>query len=345
MIGGNHIGHEGPIYTPHYDSMQHLQSEPPFDLEFANRTTLSRSTAIVDQGLSLYSPEPELEPSVQPDVHTPNQSGLSSGYVSHEAGQESVAPTSIADDRAESNTFAYPTQNAHDPYAPNFLQQAYHPSVANPYDKPPNAAFTSQKVTSREDQGYTDSITTNSTIIDRSSKVTFLPISTTTTHAPYAPSPTLVGANDPLGRVDLRAPVISFGFGGKLISCFHLVRDAGGFDVSLTARQTTSVMVRSLTEVIPVSAMESNGSSFPGPLFSDSGTPSLARTVGVGVASQVKSKKALVIKWLDERANELSNGMAYIASESPERQKAEGRLVLLLLLKVMVENDGLLSGR
>lgn len=168
------------------------------------------------------------------------------------------------------------------------------------------------------------------------------------TYAPYAPSPSLLGTNDPLGRASARVPVISFGFGGNLVSCFHSAGEtATGFDVSLTARQSTDVQLRTLHEVIPASAMDSSAFSFPGPLFFDPGAPSisLARTVGVGVASNIKAKKALVSKWLEDRATEVSSGVAYISSGSQERYNVEGRLALIRLLKAMVDNDGQLSGR
>jgi COPII coat assembly protein SEC16 len=173
-------------------------------------------------------------------------------------------------------------------------------------------------------------------------------ILTPPTYAPYAPSPSLLGTNDPLGRASARVPVISFGFGGKLVTCFHSAGEtASGFDVSLTSRQSTSVQLRTLHEVIPASAMDSSAPSYPGPLFSDPGASSmsLARTVGVGTANNVKAKKALVLKWLEERSEELSSGIAHITSGSLERYNAEGKLVLVRLLKAMVDNDGQLSGR
>lgn len=168
------------------------------------------------------------------------------------------------------------------------------------------------------------------------------------TYAPYAPSPSLLGTNDPLGRASARVPVISFGFGGKLVTCFHSAGEtASGFDVSLTSRHSTSVQLRILHEVIPASAMDSSASSYPGPLFSDPGASSisLARTVGVGTANNVKAKRALVTTWLAERSEELSRGVAHIPSGSQERHNAEGKLVLIRLLKAMVDNDGQLSGR
>jgi COPII coat assembly protein SEC16 len=163
------------------------------------------------------------------------------------------------------------------------------------------------------------------------------------THLPYAPSPSLMGLNDPLGRASARIPVFSFGFGGKVVTCFHGISTLStGFDVALSSRQSSDVHIRVLHKVIPESAMDSSAVVFPGPLFSDPGTPtnSLVRTT----ASQVKAKKARVSKYLDERADEIHRGIAYMNPNSEDRKRADGKLVLVKLLKVMLENDGQLSG-
>ena len=160
----------------------------------------------------------------------------------------------------------------------------------------------------------------------------------------YAPSPSLIGSNDPLGRTSARAPVISFGFGGKIVTCFHgLTTLNTGFDVALSSRKTADVQIYNLTRVVPRSALDIPVTSFPGPLFSDLGTitSSLVRT---GAASQ-KNKKTAVVKYLTERAEEISHGLGYLSPGSPERRQAEGKLILVKLLRVMVENDGRLSGR
>lgn len=160
----------------------------------------------------------------------------------------------------------------------------------------------------------------------------------------YAPSPSLIGSNDPLGRTSTRAPVISFGFGGKIVTCFHgLTTLNTGFDVALSSRKTTDVQIYNLARVIPRSALDIPATSFPGPLFSDPGTitSSLVRT---GAASQ-KNKKTAVVKYLTERAEEITHGLGYLSPGSPERRQAEGKLILVKLLRVMIENDGRLSGR
>jgi hypothetical protein len=137
--------------------------------------------------------------------------------------------------------------------------------------------------------------------------------------------------------------VFSFGFGGKVVTCFHGTSTLStGFDVALSSRQSTDISVRLLHKVIPESAWDSSTVIFPGPLFSDPGSPtnSLVRTT----ASQVKAKKARVTKYLDERADEIHHGIAYLTPSSEGRRRADGKLVLVRLLKVMVENDGQLSG-
>lgn len=159
----------------------------------------------------------------------------------------------------------------------------------------------------------------------------------------YAPSPSLLGANDVLGRTSSKVPIFSFGFGGKFVTCFHGVPTLNtGFDVALSSRNTTGVHIRQLKELISVSALENSSAIFPGPLLSDPGSPttSLVRT---GAATQAKSKKANVIKYLEERIKETSQGLAYISLDTPEGRQIEGRLVIMRLLKIMVDNDGRLS--
>jgi COPII coat assembly protein SEC16 len=165
------------------------------------------------------------------------------------------------------------------------------------------------------------------------------------THAPYAPSPTLLGTNDPLGRVSGRAPIISMGFGGKFVACFHGAGTmSGGFDVALSSRQSTDVTIRSLHDIISASALDMGENSFPGPLFNDPGTPTAASLVRTG-AAQTKAKKAKVIKYLEERADEISRGLGYLHGGSDKQQQMEAKLVIIQLLKVLVEQDGRLLGR
>lgn len=160
----------------------------------------------------------------------------------------------------------------------------------------------------------------------------------------YAPSPSLLGTNDVLGRTASRAPVISFGFGGKLVSCFHGGDTLStGFDVALAAKNQTSICMRTISKLIPETALDFPTTAFPGPLLGDPGMQTATSLVKTN-ASMMKAKKTSVLKYLQDRAEELSRGIAYMHSDSPEGRRAEGKLVLVKLLKVMVEHDGRLTG-
>ena len=158
----------------------------------------------------------------------------------------------------------------------------------------------------------------------------------------YAPSPSLLGLNDPLGRTAARVPVFSFGFGGKLVTCFHGSSVLNtGFDVALSSRRSMDVNIRVLSKIIPESALDTSTSSFPGPLFCDPGTPTVS-LVRTGTA--VKTQKARVINYLTQRVEEISRGIGYLHPGTVDRRNSEAKLVLVKLLKVMVENNGSLSG-
>ena len=164
------------------------------------------------------------------------------------------------------------------------------------------------------------------------------------THAPYAPSPSLLGSNDPLGRTSSRAPIVSFGFGGKLVLCFHGSNTLNtGFDIALSSRQTTGIQMRPLSAAIPESVLDHISTSFPGPLYCDPGSPT--SLVRAAVATQSKNNKAKVTKYLEGRAEEIFRGLGYLSRGSSEHRQAEGKLMLVKLLKVLVEHDGHLSGR
>lgn len=163
---------------------------------------------------------------------------------------------------------------------------------------------------------------------------------------PYAPSPSLSGTNDPLGRTNSRAPVVQFGFGGKILTCSYysssLVTEYG---MNIASKKNTDITVRLLNKLLPESAMDISAVVFPGPLFGDSGTPvtTLAITSTSGAAKAKKTK--VVLTYLDERVQELEQGLGYHGASSPERRRAEGKLVLVRLLHTMIENDGHISGR
>jgi hypothetical protein len=162
------------------------------------------------------------------------------------------------------------------------------------------------------------------------------------TNVPYAPSPSLLGSNDPLARTSARAPVVTFGFGGKMVTCFHGMPGLNaGFDVALSSRTSSELKVHILHKLLPASALSSPSSSYPGPLLCDTGTPSLS-LVRPSLSAQTKAKKTAVVAYLSSRANEIDQGLGYLSNL--EKRAAQGTLILVKLLKVMVENDGRLLG-
>ena len=167
-------------------------------------------------------------------------------------------------------------------------------------------------------------------------------------HNVYAPSPSLLGTNDPLGRTSLRVPVVSFGFGGKLLLCSHKnPAEVGGFDTAMSARPATQISFKSLKDVVPSSTISTQtqaGTPFPGPLFCDQ-APAAAGMLA-GAAANTKAKKTALVQWLEEFAAEAEREVGYVGNDSVvARAKAEGKNVLIKLLKVLIENDGKLAGR
>lgn len=173
-------------------------------------------------------------------------------------------------------------------------------------------------------------------------KLSLQDVSIKPTVAQYAPSPSLIGANDPLSRTSARAPVVTFGFGGKMVTCFYGMPGLNaGFDVAFSSRTLSELKVRTLQTFLPESAMNSPGSSYPGPLLSDPGAASIS-IVRPNVANQTKTKKTALLSYLSERASEIHQGLGYLVNG--EKQAAENKLILVKLLGVMIENDGRLLG-
>ena len=114
---------------------------------------------------------------------------------------------------------------------------------------------------------------------------------------------------------------------------------SAGFDVALSSRQSREIHIGSLHKLVPQTALEDTTVVYPGPLFGDPGSPTVSL-----VRSGAPTRKAKVVKYLEDRISELSSVVAYANTGLLERGRSEGKLALFSLLKVMVENDGKLSG-
>ena len=168
--------------------------------------------------------------------------------------------------------------------------------------------------------------------------------------APTAATTTETGPVADLGLERRTAPVVSFGFGGRMLLVFpqggqpsYGIDAANPYGAPAAAAQAPSspstVHVRKLDDLVP---QVSDGAPFPGPIFLDGGKAN----------SNKKRKEAL--SWLSQRITELEQEVSYargapttgFGSEHAEerRAKAESRLLLVKLLKVMLENEGKIVG-
>ncbi|KAI0780829.1 Sec23-binding domain of Sec16-domain-containing protein [Trametes elegans] len=310
----------GQPYGPPKNHTTSIAYSPPLNRPLSSQ---SRRSTLSSQ----YEPQhaPDQRRAASPAVSVRSVTAPKQGLYDPYAPSEKSVGSSPVHGRSTSNGSAYSTTSVPDPYAPP-RYPARQPSehTYSSFALPPQGnSYGSQASTYDRSGGQ---------VVTLAAPV----------QSSYAPSPSLLGTNDPLGRTSARVPVVSFGFSGKLVTCFHGASMNTGFDVALSARQSTDIKIHSLTKVIPESALDTSAASYPGPLFSDPGSPT-ASLVRTG-ATQLKTKKARVVKYLEERAEEIKGGLGYHRAGSVEQSRAEAKRVLVLLLKAMVENDGRLSG-
>ncbi|KAM0752348.1 hypothetical protein T439DRAFT_324423 [Meredithblackwellia eburnea MCA 4105] len=158
-----------------------------------------------------------------------------------------------------------------------------------------------------------------------------------------------------LGLDRSTAPVVRFGFGGRILLVFpNEPRQSFGLDTSPYGAPPTSssapstpttVHIRKIADLYP----PSESTTFPGPIFLDGGKANAGK----------KRKEATI--WLDQRISELQQEVSYFQSQNippgqpgydenalsddgEQQRKLETRLVLVKLVKALVENEGKLSG-
>ncbi|GAA6001466.1 uncharacterized protein JCM10292_006268 [Rhodotorula paludigena] len=154
-----------------------------------------------------------------------------------------------------------------------------------------------------------------------------------------------------LGLERRTAPVVSFGFGGRLVVVFpNGGRPSYGMDSSnpygvaapgAQPSSPTTVHIRKLADLVP-SQGPSGATSFPGPIFLDGGKANSGK----------KRKEATA--WLTQRISELEQEAVYARGAAPpgfggdeaaeRRRKIETRLLLVKLVHVMIEHEGKLVG-
>ncbi|KAH9817670.1 Sec23-binding domain of Sec16-domain-containing protein [Melampsora americana] len=169
----------------------------------------------------------------------------------------------------------------------------------------------------------------------------------------YQPASSTDRDGDPsLHRLKAKIPLASFGFGGKLLVVFPSGGQApsftsAGYEDPYTsaakASTGTTLQIHQLSQVIPSIELQ----AFPGPLFMEGGSKS----------SVVKKKKEIT-QWLDERLDETEKECGYLQSNTKtlntdagaleahalKAEQVQDKLLVLKLLKIMIENEGKLSG-
>jgi hypothetical protein len=333
--------------TPTFTSSEdHPITQPPERPRQQRENTISSRPGPINTG---YAPPPTSTPYNPYTPYTP-------------AGPQSPSHSSLPAFSSPpfQSLSVSPPQHSYAPISNSSLHQGPSnfngsPPSQHSYDRPPVAPYAptrGRQASETSDYGSSLSFSRPTSFYDVNAAAAYSPPqtysayqdTTSSTIPSYAPQQ---GEEDPLGRSKGFAPLINFGFGGKLVTYFSASSEvATGFDVSLSSRHCGPIHIRTLHKVIPSSAVDSSTHQFPGPLFSDPGSP----TIGLGrpgAAGANKAKKAAVIKYLEGRAGEIEHGLGYVTvgHEGVERKRAEGRLALVRLLKIMVENDGKINGR
>lgn len=134
-------------------------------------------------------------------------------------------------------------------------------------------------------------------------------------------------------------PVAKFTFNGKLMTCFpqsSSQTSTYGAPYSEASSSSAAVKLQRISELLPNDA--SLLEAFPGPLYQDQSASS---------ASAKTKKRRDVLAWLDSRVEEANLTVNYIGAggDTAQRYEAEGKAVLLRVIKALLENDGRLHGR
>jgi hypothetical protein len=154
-----------------------------------------------------------------------------------------------------------------------------------------------------------------------------------------------------LGLARSTAPVVSFGFGGRMLVVFPKgptpsygmnVAPYGSTPGDIPSPST--VHIRKFADLHPAS----ESTTFPGPIFMDGGRANAGK----------KRKEA--VAWLDARIEELEQEVSFkrggaqagfllssdvqSGGETVDTKRLDTRVILVKLVKILVENEGKLSG-
>lgn len=338
------VSHSGPRASPDLRRESLIREYVPRSKTTSPGTSIvnpyvppPRGSALREKSASMNSSDvihsPESSSSILHDRYVPRRSKVNNVYESERVGSPSSFSSRSSDNGQHNAQSNHLLPLSESPYIPAAFSQGFVPTAedhhvpSQPKIKPAplSGDFGQSKY------GYSAGILPSQEAIIKP------------TITPYAPSPSLMGANDPLRRTSVCVPVISFGFGGKIVTCFHHTNLLNtGFDVALSPRTPTKVQIQSWKKLVPESALDPF-MVFPGPLHADPGPPSTG-IMKTGATAQAKMKRTSLVKYLSDRADEMTQGLGYLHNGVAEKRTTEGRLVLVKLLRIMVENDGRLLG-
>ncbi|KAI8983772.1 Sec23-binding domain of Sec16-domain-containing protein [Pilobolus umbonatus] len=114
-------------------------------------------------------------------------------------------------------------------------------------------------------------------------------------------------------------PLISFGFGGKIITTFP--RSVTNYYSSINKSQPGPIKITSLKSILP------STTPFPGPVLFDS-------------KMSTKQKKKEVIRYLAQKISDSEITLSSIPVDSTHHTSLQSNILLLKILRVLMENEG-----
>lgn len=344
-------GYASNPYAPQYDQSTERADQEQSSLQDRRPSQGTYSSYAPEDQTSYAPPSQTSEQAYTP--YAPSQSQPEEQmYNPYAPPTQGYAPYAPTDDQA--NTPYAPTsqteENAYTSYAP---QSHAEDNAYTPY----------APAVQSDDYGFATNATQNTALTNDYSAYAPTGQGSTYEQGPYGADRALSsyggshsGAQqhetNP-GRAQI--PLACFSIDGKLITYFPTssvsnqdLANGSSFGNGYGALHGSSpsqVTIRSLSSVIPSTtyATSMKPSSCPGPLFEIGGSQisALSRATGAA-ASTNKNKKAVLIKHLQDAANDLSGGLSYYQASKHafELKRQEDRILLIRILSLLLEHDG-----
>ncbi|KAL7272814.1 vesicle coat component [Rhizina undulata] len=297
----------------------------------------------------LERPKPETSngyPPLQPPTGVPPPLQAQNRYnLPPRTSTETPPPPMKAVAISRQNTYTPPPQRSQSPRFPMAVatqlppqsNNVYPPRSASPetFQPPPRAQTQSPGMAygrpGKMARANRDPYERPSSAFAHSGATMFSPVEQqrrTSLSLQFSPPANEEAARDELNRWQ-GAPVFKWGFGGNVVMTFP--KRANRYTVDMAGPMTVcspgEIKVKHIKDVIPLGEVIGK---FPGPVWT-------------GSKSTNKGKKKEVIAWMTERITEMER----FAEENydPEAKKVvEAKILLWKVVRIMVENDGVLEG-